>query len=623
MPQESEIFLRPHLPEHAGRHDLANLVVEHGLEVLPRGLGEIQHVVVDAEPALDDMLAATLVRRLLQGQPLPPNCRGLARCTALVREGQRPGNFPLEVSPQGIHLAIRAAVPGDLTPEDNAGRFSALWDRLGSALLEAAAKGVDPFTTSPVAQDPEFAAERTFLANDHTAYRQDLARGEEWQVSLPGGVEGTALLLRRPTTQLYQFWSRFAQDSAGGAHLLLAVDWGHGQWVFSTAPGQHVSLQSLVEVLQGAEAAHRGAAAAQNPWFDGSAFGHTLIAAPHGGSALPEEALLRLVKKWTKARPLKPPQTHLRESVLVATLAVLLVGFLALWLGRSDPQRHRGMRVEDDDSPAPQAIKGNLHLVSIGVSRYVNPKFNLTFAHKDAEELSQAFQRHGGELFAKVSAQVLTNDQARRADVIAALEALKPAVTQHDLVIVTVSGHGANLEEDDQFYFMPHDFNEQARGATGVFWDDFVRHLKLSCRVFLVMDTCHSGTITRRLRSPDQSQVALTRQLDKKNLPRAEKGMVVWAACLSQGTAQEHPDWKHGALTLALLEGLSGRYHSAKTATALPKGVKGAINLQDLDYYVSNRVKELVGGAQAMVSNNTGNLVLQNIPIAVRSSEPR
>ena len=221
-------------------------------------------------------------------------------------------------------------------------------------------------------------------------------------------------------------------------------------------------------------------------------------------------------------------------------------------------------------------------------------------------------------MFEEIHKTVLTNEQATREAIIEALGRLKGQVTQHDLTVVTLSGHGANLEKQNHFYFVPHDFNEAKKLTTGVYWDDFKRFLVgMPGRVFLVMDTCHSGTITLGMRSRSGAREELDQQV-KDVLPRTDQTMIVMAACLSGSAALENAEWGHGVLTLAFLEGMNGRrIYAKKTRTPLPIANRaGEITLKDLDYYVTKRVHELAGGAQAIVTNHTGDVALDRIPIA-------
>src|SRR5947207_968436 len=79
-----------------GRRALAALVLHQGLDGLVRGEGPAECVVVDADPTLDDLLAATFAARLAEQRPLPEGARAFAEYAALVREGLTSNDVPLE-----------------------------------------------------------------------------------------------------------------------------------------------------------------------------------------------------------------------------------------------------------------------------------------------------------------------------------------------------------------------------------------------------------------------------------------------------------------------------------------------------------------------------------------------
>jgi hypothetical protein len=100
---------------------------------------------------------------------------------------------------------------------------------------------------------------------------------------------------------------------------------------------------------------------------------------------------------------------------------------------------------------------------------------------------------------------------------------------------------------------------------------------------------------------------------------QSEKGAVVMAASLANQSAQERNTWGHGALTLSLIECIRGeRITTEPSQIPLPQETDrdGLITLQDMSFYISMRVKELTGGGQAVVTNHTGNLSLDDVPIA-------
>ena len=86
----------------------------------------------------------------------------------------------------------------------------------------------------------------------------------------------------------------------------------------------------------------------------------------------------------------------------------------------------------------------------------------------------------------------------------------------------------------------------------------------------------------------------------------AENGAIVFSASTSRQSSLENPAWGHGAFTLAIIEGLSGkaRYGSDLKVTC-----------KSLDYYITKRVKQLTGGAQSPTTNFPPNV--EDFPIAI------
>jgi hypothetical protein len=162
---------------------------------------------------------------------------------------------------------------------------------------------------------------------------EDVRRGRQWLVQLPGGPPTSAMLvLDQPRSLLWKYWSRHDADApAGGSYLLLAVNWGKGNWVASTDPVQRQSIKTLAEALQAAEARKDPQPAAADPWFDGAPFGHTLVAAPRGGSRLDDDEIFSIIKKWAKARPVADPTRHVKKvgAIVGGAGLTLIISVLA------------------------------------------------------------------------------------------------------------------------------------------------------------------------------------------------------------------------------------------------------------------------------------------------------
>lgn len=249
-------------------------------------------------------------------------------------------------------------------------------------------------------------------------------------------------------------------------------------------------------------------------------------------------------------------------------------------------------------------LKPTIHILAVGVSDYHDPRLQLLFAHKDALGVRDALKSASDGLFVWSDPKVLTNDQAKRAAVIEGLEWLTDSVTQHDLAFVLVSGHGVRDKRGD-YYFVPYDFDRKHISSTGVPWFRFQNTLtRLPCKVILAMDTCHSGPLRGNERSRN---VELDDEI--RDLTRVQGGVIVMTSCTGRERSWEKPEWGHGAFALALIEALTGgRVYEAKDATPLPADYNrdGLVHLNELDVYISTRVKELTEGAQHPTTDRSG-----------------
>jgi uncharacterized caspase-like protein len=285
-------------------------------------------------------------------------------------------------------------------------------------------------------------------------------------------------------------------------------------------------------------------------------------------------------------------------------------------------------------SAAPADIH-DLYVLSVGVSNY-QKLGDLPNSAKDADALAAAFKKLEGGLCPKVAVKVLKDDQATRSEIIETgikswlLQQQTP--TSHSLVIITFSGHGFIEGGSNRYHFAPQDYDRSNQGSTGIFLADLQRYLdKLPCTAVLVFDTCHSGAVNEDEEDDPDTSLKTIQKFVKDS--GSKKGLVVMAACARYQKANETDRWGHGALTIALLEGIEGTYHyHAKDLyqTPLPKpnGTK-TITLYDLDRYVTDRVEVLASEIssakyrrQAAKTYSSGNIALEQIPIAVYADKP-
>lgn len=224
------------------------------------------------------------------------------------------------------------------------------------------------------------------------------------------------------------------------------------------------------------------------------------------------------------------------------------------------------------------------YIISIGVKKYEEPSFDLSFAGKDAITLLDAtavgLTRTGG--FDEVVPVPLVSDENRnlatKRNLRAILDllsgrAVPPEVvasipgaerigkaTPDDAVIVTFSGHGY-LGEKGIFYFLLHDTGRSGVGGVtsellghAVSSDELSQWLRDvdAGEMDMVVDACHSAATV-------QGEGFKPGPMGSRGLGQLayDKGMRILAGSQASEAAWEHEKLEHGILTYALaVEGL-------------------------------------------------------------------
>lgn len=241
-------------------------------------------------------------------------------------------------------------------------------------------------------------------------------------------------------------------------------------------------------------------------------------------------------------------------------------------------------------------LRPALYVLAIGVSRYRNNAIKLDYPAKDAADFAAAFKSQEG-LYRKIVVKLLTDEGARRDDVLDGLEWIRREMTSRDVGMVFLAGHGVN-DNDGVYYYLPQDVEPTALKRTGVIFTEIKNTLSaLPGKVLFFVDTCHSGNVlgTGARRSLRNDITAVVNELSS-----AENGVIVFAASTGRQEAQESPEWGNGAFTRAVLEGVSGLADRGRT---------GRVTHKMLDLHISERVKELTRGAQSPVT-----IVPQGVP---------
>lgn len=154
--------------------------------------------------------------------------------------------------------------------------------------------------------------------------------------------------------------------------------------------------------------------------------------------------------------------------------------------------------------------------------------------------------------------------------------------------MVFVASHGYN-DKKGNFYILPVKGDPGKLRVTGVSWYEFSDILgNLPSKVLLFLDTCHSGQLGIKMLTMLRGQDDVTDIL--REISSDENGVIVFSASTGKESSMESSEWKHGAFTKAILEGLENGKADYNN--------NGIIHVRELDNYLAERVKKLTKGNQ-------------------------
>ncbi|MGN6543784.1 MAG: protein kinase domain-containing protein [Aureliella sp.] len=249
--------------------------------------------------------------------------------------------------------------------------------------------------------------------------------------------------------------------------------------------------------------------------------------------------------------------------------------------------------------------------VTIGVSDYQVDSLDLRFGESDAKSLAGAFEQQQ-PYFEDVVVETLTNQKATRAAILDLVARTRQRINKPCLFVLTLSGHGL-MNNLGEYYFAPYDFDPQgSMASTGLSWYDLEQEFKqVPGVVMVVLDTCHGGSALESGRrgvlvgAMDRSIERAVKQMASAGV----EGTFVLASSLSGQLSEERPEWGHGALTLAVLEALTGQITPGVEKIDLPPTPDGRITAEALRNYSVGRVNQLTQGRQQVITKNTVDLL--------------
>ena len=232
--------------------------------------------------------------------------------------------------------------------------------------------------------------------------------------------------------------------------------------------------------------------------------------------------------------------------------------------------------------------KPNLYVFAIGISNYprLPARWQLEFAHTDAQVLINSFLNQEGKLFGEVRYNLLSNEKATVDNIIEALDALSE-ISANDLAVIFMAGHGVRAQ-DGNFYFLTSAGSFSEPQKAGVSWTLLGKYLeRIKGRVILLLDACHSGSIVTETVVPND-------ELAQQFFTGGRGGVMVFSASKGRQYSLESPDigGGFGIFTYALTQSLGPKAKEADTNS------DGFVEFMELVDYVSQYVHRETNGEQ-------------------------
>jgi WD40 repeat protein len=262
--------------------------------------------------------------------------------------------------------------------------------------------------------------------------------------------------------------------------------------------------------------------------------------------------------------------------------------------------------------------KGNLYLVTIGVSEYSTSGFNLKYAAKDAGDVEAQFRQ--AKIYANVFSKTFVNAEVSKAMLPKIKEFLAQA-NPNDQVVVFIAGHGV-LNKDFEYYFASHDMDFEKPESKGISYaeiENLLDEIK-SLKKVLFMDTCHSGEVDKDDVEQDNKSLALANDISFRavgaNVKHKSLGMAQTTELMKEvfndmrkGTgsnivssaggyelAMESKEWNNGLFTYVLLDGIKSMQADLNK--------DGEIMISELKQWSGYKVAELSKGLQVPANRN-------------------
>ncbi|NNK84531.1 MAG: hypothetical protein HKO91_03135, partial [Desulfobacterales bacterium] len=297
---------------------------------------------------------------------------------------------------------------------------------------------------------------------------------------------------------------------------------------------------------------------------------------------------VRTVRIFTNGKPTMEIAVNEKKKKLSLVIPLLAGANRITAVAYDDKGFSSNLKYLDVISKHAGLAQPNLHVLAVGISAYpkLSQKWQLDYAHTDAQSLVGTLQTQEGKLFGEVRQNLLINDEVTVKKITDVLDTMS-SVSVNDLLLIFMAGHGVK-DKDGTFYFLTSEGSFQNLGEGGLSWSVLKKYLsKIKGRVILMLDACHSGSVVTETVVPND-------ELAQKFFAEGGGGIMAFSASKGRQFSLESPDigGGFGLFTYALVQSLGPK------AEVVDTNNNNFVEFMELVDYVTDYVDDVTRGEQ-------------------------
>jgi len=242
-------------------------------------------------------------------------------------------------------------------------------------------------------------------------------------------------------------------------------------------------------------------------------------------------------------------------------------------------------------------IKGEepyLYILSIGIDQYKDSNVNLTYAVKDATDMTQKLLQQSATLFnpQNIRPEMLIDKDATKANILDKINEISRKIKPGDSFILFVAGHGILLQ--NQYYMLTGEYDGNVNEGTMISSNEIVEMSKKikSLSQLFIFDTCHAGGVDTIVSGLYDARMSV---LAKK------MGLHIYASANSKEAAMDGYQG-NGLFTFTLMDGLNNNKETDKNKDS-------RVSLEELGEYskqTTTGISKKIGHQQTPLIINFG-----------------